>query len=702
MYLFQIISSRMKQTVESTSSSYADTGEDSTVNKVEEFKALPDESDAIIAAQVAGVDVMFIVDSGAQVNTLTRAYFERILAEETSASKLYDLRYATDKSLKAYASKGEIQVIATFSAELFISEDRPVFIEKFYVVDEVKALLGFNTSARYSVLAVGLKVPVGGFNLWPCELLAISASEQFPRFNVPPVSLSYNKEMPPARNVFTFIPPAYKERTKQKLAELLSSGIIEAVSPDMDRSFCSSLLVVPKGKEDIRLVIDLRGPNRCINRTPFKMPTFESILLELHDAKWFSTIDLTNAFFHVELDESSRHLTNFFTGDGVYRYCRLPFGLCNAPDIFQEILQSIVLTGCRGTVNYLDDILVSGKTKEEHDANLKIVMDCLKNHNVKINMDKCSIGKTSVKFLGFVISADGWSVENEKVKALQSFRRPQTQAEVKSFLGLVNYIEKFIFNRADRTWRLRELAKSEKFYWSEDLEMEFEFLKHEAWKTVDKLGYYSCDDETELFVDASPYGLGAVLVQYNSELNPRVIACASKALSIAEKKYPQTQKEALAMVWGVERFSMYLMSKRFVIRSDAESNEFIFNGLHRIGKRAVSRAEAWALRLQPYNFKVEKIPGEMNVADALSRLLTDPQPEESFDDTDEKHLLFYLDSGSMDIRWSDIEKESEEDQELINVRTALLTGQWTDGLRAYESQAKYLHSLGPSVFKGEY
>lgn len=260
---------------------------------------------------------------------------------------------------------------------------------------------------------------------------------------------------------------------------------------------------------------------------------------------------------------------------------------------------------------------------------------------------------------------------------MQSFRRPQTQAEVKSFLGLVNYIEKFIFNRADRTWRLRELAKSDKFYWSEDLEMELEFLKHEAWNTVDKLGYYSCDEKTELFVDASPYGLGAVLVQYNSELTPRVIACASKALSSAEQKYPQTQKEALAMVWGVERFSMYLMSKCFVIRSDAESNEFIFNGLHRIschGKRAVSRAEAWALRLQPYNFKVERIPGEMNVADALSSLLTDPQPEESFDDTDEKHLLFYLDSGSMDIRWSDIEKESEEDQELINVRTALLTG----------------------------
>lgn len=107
-------------------------------------------------------------------------------------------------------------------------------------------------------------------------------------------------------------------------------------------------------------------------------------------------------------------------------------------------------------------------------------------------------------------------------------------------------------------------------------------------------------------MDASPYGLGAILVQYVAESKPRIISCASKALTPAERKYPQTQKEALAMVWGVERFSVYLLNIAFTIRTDAESNEFIFGGSHRIGKRAVSRAEAWALRLQPYNFKVCK------------------------------------------------------------------------------------------------
>lgn len=335
---------------------------------------VPTEKDALIRAKVANVEIFFFIDSGAQVNTVTKNSFNDILS---SSKEIYDLRYSADKPLRAYASSDEIKVIATFSANLYISEDRPSMFEKFYVVDEVRSLLGFNTASRYSVLAVGLNVPIMDAEevSWPCELanprILLLSTKKFPTFNIAPVSLSYNKDIAPARNVFTYIPPAYKDKTKQMLQELLSAGIIEKVTDSMDRSFCSSLLVVPKGKDDIRLVIDLRGPNKCIFRTPFKMPTFESILMDLHGAKYFSTIDLSSAFHHVPLDEGSRHLTNFFSGDTMYRYCRLPFGLCNAPDIFQEIMQTGILAGCEGTVNYLDDVLVFGATQEEHDANLK-------------------------------------------------------------------------------------------------------------------------------------------------------------------------------------------------------------------------------------------------------------------------------------------------------------------------------------------
>lgn len=259
------------------------------------------ENGAIIEAKVAGVTVEFLIDSGAHVNTLTKAKFDEILTNTRAASKVLALTYSTDKPLKAYATDGHIKVIANFFAELYISEDRPIMVEKFYVLNEQKALLGFNTAIRYSVLDIGLDVPVRHHRLLSAQGDAnsincaqqVAISDQFPKFNIPAVSLKYDKEMPPARNVYTHIPAAFKEATRQKLQDLLSSGIIEEVTSDMDRSFCSSLLVVPKGKEDIRLVIDLRGPNRCIYRTPFKMPTFESIIMELHGAQWFSTIDLT-------------------------------------------------------------------------------------------------------------------------------------------------------------------------------------------------------------------------------------------------------------------------------------------------------------------------------------------------------------------------------------------------------------------------
>lgn len=334
------------------------------------------ENDALIGAKVAGIEINFLIDSGAQVNTITKASFDKILADRDAASQILNLQTSSDKPLKAYGMKDPINVFANFSAELFISHDRPVMIEKFYVVDEFRALLGFSTAIRYSVLDIGLDVPIRHSDFFGHEAhyaQAVSIVEEFPKFNIPPVSLKYNADMPPARNVYTHIPAAYKALTKQELDFLLLSGIVEQVTIDMDRSFCSSLLVVPKGKNDIRLVIDLRGPNRCIYRIPFKMPTLETVLMELHDAKWFSVIDLTNAFFHIELDEGSRHLTNFFAVEGLYRYRRLPFGLTNAPDIFQEALQTVVLAGCKGQVNYLDDILVFGRTQGEHDENLEQV-----------------------------------------------------------------------------------------------------------------------------------------------------------------------------------------------------------------------------------------------------------------------------------------------------------------------------------------
>lgn len=619
---------------------------------------------------------------------------------------MYNIKEGTDRSLKAYASKGELDVLATFEAFLFISDERPVHLEKFYVVKNAnRSLLGRPTALRYSVLMLGFNVPVlqgdGPDAHGASSMLAtIVASNPFPKFNIPPVKISYDKSRPPCRNIFSNIPQAIKPLVEKRLQELIAADIIEPVSEGMDVSFCSSMLAIPKGKHDIRLVIDLRGPNQYIQRTPFAMPTLESMMAELNGAKWFSTIDLANAFFHIELDKDSRHLTNFYTEFGLFRCVRLPFGLCNAPDIFQEVLQRVILGGCLGVKNYLDDVLVFGPTKEVHDARLEEVLSRLRQHNVKLNDSKCVFSSQSVKFVGFALSPNGWSVTDEKMTAIKSFRTPKTCGEVKSFLGLVTFADRFIQRRADLTVHLRALANSDRFYWTELEDREFNNLQDNALKAITVLGYYSPTDVTELYVDASPVGLGAVLVQYNSDNEPRIIACASKALTPTEQRYPQTQREALGVVWGVERFSSYLLGRSFVIRTDAQANEFIFSTTHRLGKRAVTRAESWALRLQPYDYVMKGVCGKENLADALSRLIHESQKAEPFEEDDTGHLLYSLDD-SMNITWEEIEKEAEEDEEMQMLHEALVTDNWPKELRKYETQKKNISFLGFLMFKGD-
>lgn len=663
--------------------------------------------DGIVTATVAGMACEFLIDSGAQVNTFTEDSFKRLMNDGRYNNDVFNVKSGSDRSLKAYATSKQIPVSATFEANLFITDDRPVYTEKFYVVNETKALLSRSTATRYSVLLLGLNVPVSTVHTEKLihngnEVASVVSSEPFPKFNVPPVKIFYDTLKPPCRNVYLNIPQAVKPLVEERLQQLISAEIIERVTDDMDTAFCSSLVVVPKGKEDIRLVIDLRGPNRYIYRSPFSMPTLESIVAELDGAKWFSTIDLTNAFFHIELDKDSRHLTNFFTEFGMFRCVRLPFGLCNAPDLFQEIMQRKVLAGCKGQINYLDDVLVFGATKEEHDANLAAVLACLENNNVKLNKSKCVFGSQSVKFIGFLFTSNGWEVQEEKIIAIRNFRKPTTCAEVKSFIGLITYVDRFIQNRADKTQHLRALANASSFFWTKAEDDEFRRLKNEALQTIKRLGYYNPKDRIELFVDASPVGLGAVLVQFNTDDTPRIIACASKALTTTEQRYPHTQKEALAVVWGVERFSSYLLSKTFTIRTDSEANEYIFNGSHRLGRRATTRAESWALRLQSYDFNIERVPGYENVADALSRLVQTTQDTTPFDeDDDENHFLYTLDAGNMEITWSDVESCSETDAELELVRDALESNVWPGALRKYEAQKKSLHYLGSMVFKGD-
>lgn len=643
--------------------------------------AVPNTS-AVIKCVIAGVVTEVLIDSGSAVNTITEEFYKQILSNEESRSRIFNIKGICERSLVAYAADSPLSVVATFVSSLWISEDRPHGTEEFYVIRNAKrSLLCRETALRYRVLMLGLNIPVTSFTEdsdygeISLHINEITKGVKFPSFAIAPVVLRIDKDVPGKRITYTNIDHGWRDESRKRLQQMLDSDVIEEVTPIMEFSHCSAMLAVPKGKDDFRLVVDLRGPNKCIIREPHKMPTLEEIMSQLKGSTWFSTIDMSNAFFHVRLDESSRHITNFYSGEKYFRYTRLPFGLCNAPDIFQKTMEEI-LSGCKGVLIYLDDLLVYGKTFEEQDANLKGVLKRLEEHNVMINMKKSKFSVKSCIYLGFRIDKEGYHVTEDRIKYIKEFRCPTNLAEVRSFLGLMNFVDKFIVNRADKTIHLQKMIRDKKFTWNEDTEREFNYLRNEALLSITTLRFYDSSQPCELFVDASPFGLGAILIQRDEKSTPRIVTCASKALSESEKNYPQTQREALAVVWGTERFRFYLLGKTFTIWTDGEANEFLFNDGHRLGKRAISRAEAWTLRLLPYKFIIKRVSSEDNIADCFSRLIKESRDIKPFDESSAQHALYSIESTPSAITYEKIASETEKDENIQALRKYFLSGNW--------------------------
>jgi hypothetical protein len=186
---------------------------------------------------------------------------------------------------------------------------------------------------------------------------------------------------------------------------------------------------------------------------------------------------------------------------------------------------------------------------------------------VLLNQDKCLIKVKELEFLGHHLSAEGIFPSIDKIVAIQTFRQPSTVEELRSFLGLVTFVGRFIPNLANITDPLRLLLKnSSKFEWNTEQVQAFCQLKEKI-SNVKTLGYYNPKDRTRVIADASPVAIGAVLVQFNGD-NPRVISYASKSLTDTEKRYCQTEKEALALVWAVEKFYIYLCGLEFELETD--------------------------------------------------------------------------------------------------------------------------------------
>ena len=305
------------------------------------------------------------------------------------------------------------------------------------------------------------------------------------------------------------IPIDIRENVKNKLIEMESQNIIEKIDTPTD--WVHPIVTVAKPNGDVRICMDPRKLNEYIKREHFQIPDFEDLFSKLANSKVYSLLDASSAFLQVPLDKQSSDLCTIATPFGRYKYLRMPFGISNAPEVFQRIITNI-LDGLSGVIAYFDDILVFGSDINEHNNNLKKVLQRISDSGLTLNKDKSKFAMTEVKFLGHVINSSGIKVDDSKVKAITNISTPKNKTELQRFLGMITYLGKFLPNLSQKTYPLRKLLCNKNVWlWDTEQETCFNYLK-DLVTTTPVLSYFNPCKDIVLSVDSSQYGMGAVLL----------------------------------------------------------------------------------------------------------------------------------------------------------------------------------------------
>nr|DAA65004.1 TPA_exp: gag-pol protein [Drosophila sechellia] len=618
------------------------------------FKILSDDEDEVIKCQVGGQEMPFIIDSGSRFNLISPEDWS-ILQDKKAT--IFNVQWDCSNHFRAYASDELLQIICCFDAPVSIGSN-PEVIAPFFVIKKGKqSLLGKETAIKLQVLRLGL------------EVHSIESVSPFPKWKGLPVKLSIDPDIKPVQQPMRRIPIALEEKVIGKLEEALALDIIEPVIGHSQ--WISPMVMTFKENGDLRICIDMRLANKAILRENYPLPIFETFMTKLRGAKYFSRLDLKYAYHQLELDEASRAITTFITPRGLFRYKRLMFGVNSAPEIFQRRLEEL-LAPCRNVLNYIDDIIIFGTNENGHDNAVKEIKEILEKNNVLLNGEKCIWKTDKVKFLGHILSDRGIEVDPEKVSTILSFRSPKNKEEVRSFLGLVTYVGKFIPDLADRTEPLRRLLRKDcRFNWDKNEEKAYKDLKSHLAK-IPNLSYFDPDNTTQLIADASPVALGAVLLQFTRDKELKIISFASRSLSDVEKRYSQTEKESLALVWAVEKFYFYLAGLEFELVTDHKPLEAIFKPT----SKPPARIERWLLRIQAFKFKVIYKAGKENISDALSRLC-EPAATNSSWRNDEYNVFRVIEySVPAPLHISEISQANSMDEEIIDAMACLETDTW--------------------------
>ena len=416
-------------------------------------------------------------------------------------------------------------------------------------------------------------------------------------------------------------PRQFPEPVASDIAERCEQlQLLDIIEPSMS-SWSSPVVPVRKKDGTMRLCVDYRRLNSVTKPDRYPLPNLNDSVYSLFGMRYFTSLDVTRGFYHVPIDKSSRECTAFSTQSGHWQFKRMPFGLRNAPAAFQRAMQLVLHKFPRGNVIvYIDDVLIMSATFEEQLLMVGKVLNTLKEHGIKLKLEKCTWFKEEVEYLGHLVGASGMRKVPAYVDKVRNMDKPKTVGQLREFLGLANFQRKFVANFSSIQKPLSEKTSGRKgkvLQWTQEMIHAFEDLKSRICNDV----HLSFPDFSagaaplELYVDASAVGAGACLAQQQgSEVH--IIAYASTTFAESERHYSTIERELAALRWGVKSLRPFLIGSEFIIHTDHQPLIYL-NNMKIIDSRLARTLED----LSDYNFVIQYTPGKCNsAADALSRL----------------------------------------------------------------------------------
>ena len=621
--------------------------------------------------KVRGTPVTMMADSGASINILDEKEYRRLPNRpnlEPSSLKIY-----------AYQSKVPLRVLGKFTTAL--ESETKKLSDKLYVVEgSGGSLLSWRTSQGLNLLQTVQQIggqPSKVETNAPANLIEEydDLFHGLGKLKNYQIKLHIDENVPPVAQPHRRVPFHVRKQLEEQLQRDEELGVIERI--EGPTPWVSPIVVAPKPKSPgkVRVCVDMRQANKTIKRERHVTPTIKEMIGDLNGAKVFTKLDLNQGYNQLELAPESRYITTFGTHMGLMRYKRLNFGISSAAEIFQNVIRE-TLEGIDGAKNISDDILVFGKSHEEHDKTLRAVFQRLREKGLTLNKSKCEYSKDKLEFFGYVFSKDGIAPDPKKVEEVVNLSTPSTASEVRSLLGMTNYCSRFIPDYATKTEPLRKLThKDQPWCWTTEHDRAVNQLK-EALSSAPVTAYFDPEKETEISVDASPVGLAAILSQVDQKTEERhVITYASRSLTATEQRYSQTEREALAVVWACEQLHLYVYGKPITVYTDHKPLVTIYGNP---SSKPPARIERWALRLQPYQITVKYRRGETNPADYLSRHPAKNAAQTTHQQKVAEEYINYLATTSTPkaLETQDIEAATQADATLQGIAEAIVKGNW--------------------------